>query len=150
VWLGGGPTRKLPLRGRPSSQTLPKGRGTWGKEVIAMKTYLANAFSLGMLPASPEGLTLRVRAIILEEVLDLLEEGFISAVGHTATAKVLNLLLGTEVPCNRISISLSKGDRLIVFQIKVRLEEGLILSEEEVLSLYEQGQISFYLVEVVG
>jgi hypothetical protein len=88
-----------------------------------MTTYISNAFSLGMLPASPEGLTLRVRPIILEEVLDLLEEGFVSAVGHTATAKVLNLLLGTEVPCNRISISLSKGDRLIVFQIKVRLED---------------------------
>ena len=147
--LGGGPTRKLALRARPSSQTPPgKGGGTWGKEVMAM-LYLCNAFSLGMLPASPE-LTLRVRSLSLEEVKGLLKEGYTSAVGHESTARILTTLLGVEVPLNRVAISLSPSDRLIVFQIKMRLEEGRILSEEEVRSLYEQGLASFVLVEVVG
>jgi len=102
---------------------------------------------LGALP--PEGLTLRVRPISLEEVKEKLRSvSFTSAVGHESTARILTTLLGVEVPLNRVAISLSPSDRLIVFQIKMRLEEGRILSEEEVRSLYEQGLASFVLVEV--
>jgi len=111
--------------------------------------YVANAFSLGMVNPSPE-LTLRVRSLTLEEVKDLLKEGYVSAVGHQATAEVLTLLTGTPIPVNRIAVSLSLGDRLIVFQLRVRLEEGRILTAEEVQAMHEQGLTSFYLVEVVG
>jgi hypothetical protein len=103
-----------------------------------------------MVNPSPSGLTLKVRPITLEEVKDLLREGFVSAVGHQATAEVLSLLLGTEIPFNRTSISLSQGDRLIVFQIRTRLEEGRVLNKEEVDALYQQGLTSFYLVEVLS
>ncbi len=111
--------------------------------------YVSNAFSLGMLEASPEPLTLRVRTLTLEEAKDILKEGYTSAVGHQGTAQVLSLLLGTEVPSNRIAIRLSQEDSLIVFQLGVRLEEGRILNEEEVLSLYREGKASFFLVEVL-
>jgi len=111
--------------------------------------YISNAFSLGMLSPTPDGLTLRVRPIILEEVLDLLEDGFTSAVGHPSTAQVLSTLLGLSVEANRVAIKMSRGDRLIVFQLGVRLEEGRILNEEEVMALYEQGLASFWLVEVL-
>jgi len=118
------------------------------------KLYLANAFSLNMLGAlPPEGLNLRVRPISLEEVKEILRSvsfTFTSAVGHESTARILTTLLGVEVPLNRVAISLSPSDKLIVFQIKMRLEEGRILSEEEVRSLYEQGLASFVLVEVQG
>ncbi len=113
------------------------------------KTYLTNSFSLGMVNPSPEGLTLKVRPLTLEEVSCLLKEGYTSAVGHTATAQVLSLLLGMEVPSNRTSISLSQGDRVIVFQIRTRLEEGRVLSREEVEALHRQGLTAFYLVEVL-
>jgi hypothetical protein len=111
--------------------------------------YLSNAFSLGMLVASPEGLTLRVRQLSLEEAKDLLGRGFISAVGHAATAEILAALLGLPVEANRVAITLRAGDALLVFQLRVRLEEGRILTRDEVLSLYEGGQASFYLVEVL-
>jgi hypothetical protein len=113
--------------------------------------YIANAFSLNMLgqPLPQQGLTLRVRPISLEEVKGVLQSTpFISAVGHPSTAAVMSALLGVEVPPNRVSITLSPGDRLIVFQLAVRLAEGQILSQEEVLALYEGGQASFVLVEV--
>ena len=110
--------------------------------------YLCNAFSLGMLPASPE-LTLRVRSLSLEEVKGLLKEGYTSAVGHESTARILTTLLGVEVPLNRVAITLSPGDRVVVFQLGIRLQEGQILSEEEVLSLYREGKASFFLVEVL-
>ncbi len=112
--------------------------------------YLSNAFSLGMVNPSPEKpLTLRVRVLSLEEVRSLLKEGFVSAVGHQGTAEVLSVLLGTNVPYNRMAIKLVPGDQLIVFQLGVRLEEGRILNEEEVLSLYREGKASFFLVEVL-
>ncbi len=101
-----------------------------------------------MVNPSPEGLTLKVRTVSLEEVKSLLKGGFISVVGHQATADILTALLGVEVPFNRVAITMREGDSLIVFQLKMRLEEGRILSAEEVKSLYEQGLASFYLVEV--
>ncbi len=115
-----------------------------------MGIFLANAFSLGMLEASPGNpLTLRVRVLSLEEARSLLEKGFVSAVGHQATADVLSALLGIQVEPNRVAITMREGDALVVFQLKVRLEEGRILTEEEVKSLYDQGLASFMMVEVL-
>jgi hypothetical protein len=84
----------------------------------------------------------------LEEVKSLLREGYESAVGHPATAEVLTTLLGLPVEARRVSITLGPGDRILVFQLAVRLAEGQVLSREEVLALYEGGQASFCLVEV--
>jgi hypothetical protein len=69
-------------------------------------------------------------------------------VGHESTAQVLTLLTGVETPVNRVAITLSPGDRVIIFQLLKRLPEGAVLTREEVLALYEGGQASFYLVEV--
>jgi len=114
-----------------------------------MAVFLSNSFSLGMLQSPEQPLTLRVRQLSLEEARDLLKEGFVSAVGHQATAEILTTLLGTTVPFNRVAITLRAGDALLVFQLRVRLEEGRILSEEEVRSLHDQGKTSFMLVEVL-
>jgi len=114
------------------------------------KVYISNAFSLNMfgnLP--PEGRTIKVRPISLEEVKSLLREGdVISAVGHASTAEILTLLTGVEIPVNRLAITLSPGDRVIVFQLAVRLAEGQILTAEEVIALYNEGKASFAMVEV--
>ncbi len=116
-----------------------------------MKMYVSNAFSLNMLgqPLPQQGRTIKVRPISLEEVKNLLREGeYISAVGHPATAEVMSALLGVEVPPNRVSITLSPGDRVVIFQLAVRLGEGQVLTAEEVLALYQEGKASFALVEV--
>jgi hypothetical protein len=112
--------------------------------------FLANAFSLNMLGAIPQqGLTLTVRPLSLEEVKELLSSNsFTSAVGHESTASVLTLLTGVETPVNRVAIKLAAGDKLIVFQLQVRLQEGQVLSAEEVFALYNEGKASFMLVEV--
>jgi hypothetical protein len=116
------------------------------------KIYLSNAFSLNMLNLNPEIPTpvrLFVRPIDLKRVKSLFELGFESAVGHQSTAEILSNLLGIEVPANRTAIKLQLGDILIVFQLGVRLAEGQVLSKKEVLDLYEKGQESFIMVEVV-
>jgi len=114
------------------------------------QTYITNAFSLSMLGQLPQqGRTVMVRPITLEEAKSLLQGGFESAVGHPSTAQVLSTLLGLPVEANRVAITLSPGDRVVVFQLGIRLQEGQILSEEEVLSLYREGKASFFLVEVL-
>jgi len=112
--------------------------------------YLSNAFSINMLGQLPQqGLTVKVRPISLEEAKAILQNGFESAVGHQTTADVLSSLLGLPVEARRVAITMREGDSLVVFQLGVRLQEGQILSEEEVLSLYREGKASFYLVEVL-
>jgi hypothetical protein len=117
-----------------------------------MGVFISNAFSLNMLGASlpPTGLTIKVRPVSLEEVKAILQAGYTSAVGHSTTAEVLSALLGLPVEANRAAIRLQVGDTLVVFQLGVRLAEGQVLSAEEVMALYQGGQASFVLVEVLG
>jgi hypothetical protein len=112
------------------------------------QVFLGNAFSLSMLP--PEGATVKASPLTVEEAKALLAGGYISAVGHESTAAIISLLVGVEVPTNRIAIRLSRGDRLIVFQIGIRLAEGQVLSQEEVANLVKEGKATFWLVEVLG
>jgi len=94
--------------------------------------YISNAFSLSMIqpPCS-----IKVEQINLQQVKSLLVEPFQSAVGHESTAQIITKLTGTLIPVNRISLSLMKKDRLIVFQLLQRLEEGRILTQEELVNL---------------
>uniref|UniRef100_A0A7C5X4F5 DUF1874 domain-containing protein n=1 Tax=Thermocrinis ruber TaxID=75906 RepID=A0A7C5X4F5_9AQUI len=50
---------------------------------------------------------------------------------------------------NRVQISIKEGDVIISFQFLVRLPEGHILKEDEVLALYNEGKIRFFRVELV-
>lgn len=59
----------------------------------------------------------------------LVRDGFISAIGHESTARVLGAVLGVEVPMSRVRISLAPGDRALVFRLKTRPPEGALLDE---------------------
>jgi len=93
-----------------------------------MTVYISNAFSLSMLTAPT---TIKVVEASVEDVKRLLINGFTSAIGHDATSQIISVQLGIQVPTNRISIKLSTGDVLIVYQLLTRLPEGKILSEDE-------------------
>lgn len=86
--------------------------------------YIANAFSLNMV-SCPE-YTVRVIAISSEDMSLLAQAyGMQSAIGHADTALAVSIHLGIDLPPNRISLSLSKGDILYVAQyIGERLPEG--------------------------
>ena len=90
--------------------------------------YLCNALSLNML----SDLTGR---LVHEEVTlsqaRTLAHGATSAVGHADTACVLGNVLGGIVPTNRITVSLKKGDRVLVGQyVGPRLQEGATVLPE--------------------
>ncbi len=112
------------------------------------RVYLANAFSLSMLPSGFSGELCVQRGLKLEDVKELLKDGFTSAVGHSATADVLTKLLGLTVQTNRAMVTLAPGDVVVVFQLGVRLQEGQVLSSEEVNALFKQGKASFDLVKM--
>ena len=109
-----------------------------------MAVYIANAFSLGMLPET--GADLRVRPVDPVAFLAQDPEGgqVESVVGHADTARLFSNLLGREVAFNRATLRLSQGDRVLVGQYRgPRLPEGAT-------ELPEGAAVLWYLVEVVA
>ena len=117
-----------------------------------MKVYLANAFSLNMLPQEFEKLEktyITVEKITVEDVKRyIVYKNFESAIGHESTAKLLSKILNTKIKPNRVAIKLNPFDILIVFQLRERFPEGKILNEREVEELFKEGKAVFYKVEV--
>jgi len=106
--------------------------------------YVANAFSISML--ANNDVVVRIREIDVEEAKNLIKSNqFISAVGHASTASLLSKMVQVEIPVNRINLKLAESDMLIVFQVLVRLEEGRVLSEDEI----KQLPTKFFLVELL-
>ncbi len=90
---------------------------------------MANAFSLNMISGSQA--IVHVGKITPEEAKKLIEGRQIeSYVGHEATAKLLSLLLGVDVPVNRGELKISDGD-LIVLTLATRLPEGTVIKSVE-------------------
>jgi hypothetical protein len=116
-----------------------------------MAVYLTNSFTLSMIVPSliEQGVVIKASPISLEEAKALLQQGFVSAVGHESTARVLGRLLGVEVPFNRAQIAIREGDIIVSFQFMVRLPEGKILGDDEVIALYNEGKIKFFRVELI-
>jgi len=67
----------------------------------------------------------------VESVREILAGGFVSAVGHAGTAELLSELLAVACAFNRHDVTMRPGDSAIVFRLLMRLEEGRILSADE-------------------
>ncbi|MGK9451796.1 STIV orfB116 family protein [Acidithiobacillus caldus] len=70
----------------------------------------------------------------LGEARAFLSEGFVSAVGHAATAAYLQGILALEVPCRRQAVVLEPGDVALVYQILERPTEGELFDVETLAS----------------
>ncbi len=69
------------------------------------------------------------REATFEEARRILSQGFVSAVGYSATAELLSVLLGIRIPYQRIQVNMEKGDIALVFQLKQRLPEGTVIRD---------------------
>lgn len=56
---------------------------------------------------------------------------FVSAIGHESTAQLMSELLGFAIEKNRVTVSMQPGDRALVFSVKRRMPEGVVLSSED-------------------
>lgn len=81
--------------------------------------------------------------IAVDEARRLAGGGFVSAIGHPASAQFLTALLGVEVPVNRVAVELQPGDHALVLRLKTRLPEGKILTADEMQALpFELGLLT--------
>ena len=83
--------------------------------------YLLNAFSLNMLAGNAD---IHVREVSLDTARNLAKIAT-SAIGHADTAAVFSDVLGIDVPCNRVSVTLDHCATALVGQYSgPRLPEG--------------------------
>ncbi len=102
-----------------------------------MTTYLINS------PILPNYGHYDFSPLTIEQAKKQLMTGFISAIGHDTTAKLLTHLLAQDIPVNRIQISLQVTDVAIVFRLLQRLPEGKLLSEAELFAMpFELGLLT--------
>jgi hypothetical protein len=106
--------------------------------------YLVNSFSLNMMDEM-EHAQLFVRMIDRDQVVELLQEAFVPAIGHANTAELVGDILFPNTSAflfNRTTVAAKSGDQLIVAQYRgPRLPEGQVF-------LPNGASIQFYLVEV--
>lgn len=82
--------------------------------------YIANALSLNMFEVG-KGIEIAVTRVAPTQV----PRDAVSAIGYPETAAAASQTLGWQVPANRISLKLDRGDCLFVFQYSgERLERG--------------------------
>jgi len=69
-----------------------------------------------------------------------LEPGFVSAIGHEASANILSRILNIPIPVNRIQIKMQPKDEALILRLLKRLPEGKVLDESELMALdFELG-----------
>lgn len=86
----------------------------------------------------------RISDIGVETAKELISRnGFISAIGHEATAEAISETFNMNIPMNRIDFKQEVGQKAIVFKLNKRPPEGSILCREEI----EEIGYSFKLME---
>ena len=91
------------------------------------KIIITNAFSLSMIKQFPT--LISVDEISEDNVKELDLE---SAIGHESTAQLLSERLNKNLPCSRRTITLKRGDVIIVAQLMGPRKEFKELSLEEI------------------
>ncbi len=81
--------------------------------------------------------------LAVEQAREVLADGFVSAIGHAGAAAFLGRLLHLAVAVHRIRVEMEPGERAVVLRLKRRLDEGLVLTEEQMRSLpFELGLLT--------
>ncbi len=81
--------------------------------------------------------------LAVEDARQLARGGFASAVGHPGAAQFLTMLLGVDVPANRVAVNLQPGDRAVVLRLRTRLPDGISLDAEQMRALpFELGLLT--------
>ena len=86
----------------------------------------------------------RVSDLSIRDAKKLLREnGYISAIGHESTAKIISELMEMDILMNRIDFAQMVGQKAVVFKLNRRPKEGTVLSRAQV----EEVGYSFKLME---
>lgn len=97
---------------------------------------VVNAFSPNMVRPGIGSYSVEFKPVDMEGIADPLPEGFeyppdevcfnlVSAIGHADTARLFSQILGADLPVNRITVTLDRGDMVLLGQHRgTRLPEG--------------------------
>ena len=105
-----------------------------------MKTVISNAFSVNMLKSDA---LLFFSQTDLETVKTLVQGGVYSIIGHQSTADLLSAKLGIDIKLNRENFKKEKDDSIIVCLPSKRLDEGTVLTLDEL----NQIDIKFWIIK---
>lgn len=118
---------------------------------MAGGVYLANAFSLNMLPLSEgQAAEICVKRVDTEWASEYLQAAIDMgrldcAIGHQSTARLAEELLVLQgLKCERNQIRLQPGDTLVVLSLTFRPPEGKVYTYSELYELYRQGKIAIW------
>lgn len=107
-------------------------------------TYITNAFPINALQKLDFS-RLTVSKIGLDAARALASETqLVSAIGHQSTADVVSNLIGVQIPMRRERLIFNPGDDVLVFSLNTRLEEGKVLTKDEL----EKLDFQFYFVTI--
>jgi hypothetical protein len=109
--------------------------------------YLANGFSPSMLTKLP--LDVEFKEIDKDEFCEAVKHS-INSIGHAGTIDLINKLCGTDLKMNRISIKADISDEIVIVLLTVRLEEGKVLSSEEIEQMYKEGKVKLIKAKIYG
>jgi len=110
------------------------------------RVYLLSSMVVPI-PFECESATVTIEEVSVEEARAILEGGFISAVGHEATARFLSKILGIEVRPSREAVYLHEDDVAIAIQFGERIQR-IELGEEEVERYFREGRARFLKITV--
>lgn len=104
--------------------------------------YLFNTQLLPLDWQLADSYTVRIKKIDVNQARELINQNeFMSAIGHESTAALLSMVLGTDIPMNRIQCYMHSGDIGLHFVLKRRLNEGQVIT-----NIQELEEIGYDLV----
>lgn len=73
--------------------------------------YVLNSLIIPLNWQLSDSYTVKIKRIDVNQARQLINQNqFTSAIGHEATAKLLSMLLGIDIPLNRIQVEMVPGD----------------------------------------
>ena len=117
-----------------------EGKSKSVSQSTSSQIYLTNSFTPAMLMSIKS--TVQFDEASKEEFCNAVSNA-INAIGHESTASLINSLCSTNIKVNRIAIKAKPGDQIYIFTVMVRLEEGKILSTQEIQQMYNEGKVKF-------
>lgn len=110
--------------------------------------YVTNGFSPSMLQKLPSDV--EFMPITADEFCQVVNGFHVNAVGHQGTADLINGLCGSSLRMNRVPINALSGDHIYIVTLTTRLEEGKVLSREEIKHIYDEGKVKFIKAVIYG
>jgi len=105
--------------------------------------YLVNGLSPNMFDFKNSGkVVVRIDHLGSKEFCDSIKDA-VNMIGHQSTADLINALCGTNFKMNRGSFTSSKGDEIYIITLSIRLEEGKVLTLDEISQLMQNDKIKF-------